>query len=102
MKKNDDYKKEFLNETCLHVAVPLAKATMSWMSIEDAGDKEKSRELPFEALGNCKLYVTNANKEKPDFAKLYIVSLSNNTVRSLYVKKGIVYAGERYHHVAKT
>ena len=102
MNKNDEYKKEFLNETCLNIAVPLVKAAMSWMSIEEAGDKEKARELPFEALGKSMLYMTNVDKEKPGFAKLYIVSTGNNTVRRLYVKKDVLYPGERYHNVTKT
>ena len=99
MKKNDDYMEEFLSETCLHVAIPLVKAAMSWMSIEDAGDKEKARELHFDAVNKCKLYMTSADKEKKDIVKLYIVNMSNTTVRSLYVKKDIFYPGERYYHV---
>ncbi len=99
MNKNDDYKKEFLSETCLHVAIPLMKAGMSWMFIEDAGKMEKARELHFDAIGNSKLYMVNVNKGNADFAKLYIVSAGNTIVRRLYVKKDIIYPGERYHHV---
>lgn len=102
MKNNDENKKDFQNEPCLHVATPLVKMTLSWMSIEDVGDKSKARELPFEALGNNKLYMTNADKTKPDYVRLYIVGLSCMTVRSLYVNKNAVYPGERYHHVTVT
>jgi len=102
MKNNDENKKDFQNETCLYVATPLVKATLSWMSIEDAGDKRKARELPFEALGNNKLYMANADKEKPDYVRLYIVGPACMIVRSLYVKKDTVYPGERYHHVTET
>ena len=104
MKKNEEYKKEFLDETCLRVAIPLVKFTISWMSIEDVGDKKKGREVSFEPrdLGKCKLYMTNADKAKPDYVKLYIVGSGNVTVRSLYVKKDTLYPGERHHHVTLT
>ena len=102
MKKNDEYKKDFLSETCLHVAIPLVKATRSWMSIEDAGDRVKARDLYFDALGKSKLYMTSAIKEKPDFVKVYIVNLSITKVTCLYVKKDVVCPGERYHHVTET
>ena len=102
MKNNDENKKDFQNETCLYVAIPLVKATLSWMSIEDAGDLSEARELPFEALGNNRLYMTNADKEKPEYVRVYIVSTACMTVRSLYVKKDTIYPGERYHHVTTT
>ena len=102
MKNNDENKKDFQNEACLYVATPLVKVTPSWISIEDAGDMNKSRELPFDALGNNKLYMANPDKKKPEYVRLYIVGVACMTVRSLYVKKCIVYPGERYHHVTET
>lgn len=102
MKNNDENRKDFQNEPCLHIATPLVKVTLSWMSIEDAGDKSKARELPFDALGNNKLYMANVDKAKPDYVRLYIVGSCCTTVRSLYVKKDTLYPGERYHHVTVT
>jgi len=102
MKTNKDHKTDFENETCLHVAENLIIATKSWATIEDAGDESKARELHFNALGNNRLYMANADKTKPDFVRLYIVGSGNKNVWSVYVKKDILCPGERYHHVTGT
>ena len=97
MNKNDEYKEEFLNESCLYVAIPIMRAGKSWLFIEDVGKKEKARDLYFDALGNSKLYMASVNNVHFGFVKLYIVSTGNNTVRRLFVRKELVCPGERYH-----
>ena len=103
MKTNEAHKNDFQNEPYLFYAIPLVKATKSWISIDDVGNEEKARELPLlaEFLENSKLYMTNADKNKPEYVKLYIVSTNSNVVRGLYVKKDILCPGDRYHHVTK-
>ena len=97
MKMIEETTRDFFNETTLQIAIPLVQAAKSWMFIEDVGDYAKARELNFNALKGYDLYMTNTSKSKNDYVKLYIASLHNQMVWSLYVEKSVVYPGENYH-----
>ena len=102
MKKIEDIKKDFHQETSLRVAMPLVNVAKSWLFLEDIGNDERATELNFGALSGNELYMTNAEKNTSGYAKLYIVAPHHTMIWSLYVEKRILCPGESYHHVTRT
>lgn len=99
MKRNEEHKKDFYNEKSLSIAVPLQRATESWLTLEDAGEKEKATMLYFGALEGKKLYTASAvSKNGTSYVRLYIANVTGTFVWSVYVKRESMYDEERYHH----